>query len=229
MIFLNITIPPAFRRFLLIVPAVIAGFGIQNLYVYFTNPNPIEVSIEQLISNPPRAKWVRVTGGRINLIDAAASEAGFGRNIDSVYVPIHPEGKEEDAVTVLLLSRNPKLLALARQFNSLDQTENGEVEGLKLAMENTRVIFQNRPFEGLIQSGLSRDDRVIFQVRKTLPNIVREPIIIEEGKKPTIFEGLGILMLAGVTMVGVLSVSKPKAVTPPPLPSTPPSLPRNGQ
>ena len=218
MVFLNITIPPAIRLFLLIVPAVIAGFGIQNLYVYFTNANPIEVSIEQLISNPPRAKWVRVTGGRINLIDAAASEVGFRRKIDSVYIPIHPEGKEEAAVSVLLLSTDPELLALARQFNSLDEAKKGEAEGSKLAMENARVISQNRPFEGLIQSGLFRDDRVIFQVRKTLPNIVREPIIIEEGKKPTIFEGLGILLFAGVTMVGVLSVPKPKVATPPPLP-----------
>jgi hypothetical protein len=227
MIFLNITIPPSIRPFLFIVPAVIAGFGIQNLYVYFTNPKPIEVSIEQLISNPPSAKWVRVTGGQINLIDAAASEAGFKKKIESVYVPIHPEGKKEAAVSVLLLSSDPKLLGLARQFHSLDEGENGEVEGLKLAMDNARVIFQNRPFEGLIQSGLFRDDRVIYQIRKTLPNIVTEPIIIEEGKKPTIFEGLGILLFAGVAMIGVLSVPKPEVATPPPLPPTPPPLSRN--
>ncbi len=43
MIFLNATIPPAIRRFLFVVPAVIAGFGIQNLHVYFSNPDPIEI------------------------------------------------------------------------------------------------------------------------------------------------------------------------------------------
>lgn len=228
MILLNVTIPPAIRRFLLIVPAVIAGLGIHHLYVYFTNTDPIEVSIEQLISDPPRAKWVRVTGGRINLIDAAASEVGFKKKIDRVYVPIHPAGKEEATVSVLLLSTDPKLLSLARQFQSLDDAENGEVKGLKLAMDNASAIVQNRPFEGLIQSGLFRDDRVIFQVRKTLPNIVTEPIIIEEGKKPTIFEGLGILLFAAVTMVGVLFIPKSKVVTPPPLPSTPSGLPRSG-
>lgn len=221
MILFKVTIPPAVRRFLLIVPALIAGFGIQNLYVYLTNTKPIEVSIEQLNSNPPSAKWVRVTGGRINLIDAAASEVGFNKKIDRVYVPIHPEGKKESAVSVLLLSTDPEMLALAREFQALGETANGDVDGLKVAMEKTHVIFQDRPFEGLIQSGLFRDDRVIFQVRKTLPNIAKEPIIIEEGKKPSILEGLGLLVFAGVVMVGVLSVPKPKAATPPPLPRTP--------
>jgi len=221
------TIPPAIRRCLLIFPAVIAGFAIQSFHVYFTNTKPIDISIEQLISNPPRAKWVRVTGGRINLVDAAVSEAGFKKQIDSIYVPIHPEGKEEADVSVLLLSKNPDLLAIARQLHSLDETGNGEMEALKFAMENARVIFQNRPFEGLIQSGISRDDRVIFQVRKALPNIVREPIIIEEGGKPSIVEGLGLLLFSGVALVGVLSVSKPKMATPPPLPPRPPGLPRN--
>lgn len=227
MIFLNITIPRAFRRYLLILPALIAGFGIQNLYVYFTNTKPTEVSIEQLISNPPRAKWVRVTGGQINLIDAAASEEGFQKKITGVYIPIHPEGKGEAEVSVLLLSTDPELLALARQFYALDEAKNSEVGGLKLAMENARVILQKRPFEGLIQSGLFRDDRVIFQVRKTLPNIVKEPIIIEEGKKPTIFEGMGILFLAFLATVGIFSAPESKGATPPPLPPRPPPLPRN--
>lgn len=224
MIFLNVTIPAAIRRFLLIVPAVIAGFGIQNLYVYFTNAKPVEVSIEQLISNPPRAKWVRVTGGQINLLAAAASEAGFKEKIDKIYVPIHPEGEEKGAVSVLLLSTEPKLLAVARQFQVLDEAKNGEVEGLKLAMENAGVILQKRPFEGLIQSGLFQDDRVTFRIRKTLPNVVREPIIIEEGKKPTILEGLGILLLAFLATVGVLSARESKGATPPPLPPCPPPL-----
>jgi hypothetical protein len=223
----NFTFPPVVRRFLLIVPAMIAGFGIQNLYVYFTNTKPVEVSIEQLISDPPRAKWVRVTGGRINLIDAAASEAGFKKKIDRVYVPIHPEGKEEAAVSVLLLSTHPELLALARQFHALDEAKDGEMEGLKLAMQNADLILQKRPFEGLIQSGLSQDDRVTYDIRKALPNIVKEPIIIEEGKKPSMLEGLGILLLAFLTLVGVLSVPKSKGATPPPLPPSPPPLPRN--
>jgi hypothetical protein len=121
------------------VPVLIASFGVQSLYVYFTNTKPLEISIDQLISHPPRAKWVRVTGGRINLIDAAASEAGFKRKIDRVYVPIHPEGTEEPTVSVLLLSTDPELLALARQFHALDEAEDGEMEALKLGMENTRV------------------------------------------------------------------------------------------
>ncbi|MEQ1751001.1 MAG: hypothetical protein ABL974_16350 [Prosthecobacter sp.] len=227
MIFLNITIPPAIRPFLLIAPIVIAGFAIQNFYVYFTNTKPIEVSIQQLIANPPSAKWVRVTGGQINLIDAAAFETGFKKKIDSVYVPIHPEGKADAEVSVLLRSTDPELLALTRQFQVLDEAKDSEIKGLKLAIENARVILQKRPFEGLIQSGLFRDDRVIFQVRSTLPNIAREPIIIEEGKKPTIFEGLGILFFALVATVGVLSTSFSKGATPPPLPPSPPPLTRN--
>jgi hypothetical protein len=227
MIFNNLTFPPAIRPFLLAVPAVIAGFGIQNLYVYFTNSKPIEVSIEQLMSNPPRAKWVRVTGGQINLIDAAASEVGFNKEIDRIYVPIHPEGKEVAPVSVLLLSTDPELLAVVRQFHALDEAKNSEVEGLKLAIKNSRLILQKRPFEGLIQSGLFKDDRVTFQISKVLPNIVNEPIIIEEGKEPTILEGLGILLLALFATVGIYSGPKSKGATPPPLPLGPPPLPRN--
>ena len=227
MIFLNITIPSGFRRYLLILPAFIACFGIQSLYVYFANTKPIEVSIEQLISNPPRAKWVRVTGGQINLIGSAALEEGFQKKIAGVYVPIHPEGKEEAEVSVLLLSTDPELLALVRQFHVLDEAKDGEAEVLKLAMKNARVILQRRPFEGLIQFGLFPDDRDIFQIRKTLPNIVRKPIIIEEGKKPTIFEGMGILFLAFLATVGIFSAPESKGATPPPLPPRPPPLPRN--
>lgn len=219
------TFPPAVRRFLLFVPAMIAGFGVQNLYVYFTNTKPVEVSIEQLISNPPRAKWVRVTGGRINLIDAAASETGFRKKIEGVYVPIHPEGKEGASVSVVLLSTDPEILGVARKFQALDRAKDDEMEGMKVAMENASVILQKRPFEGLIQSGLFKDDRVTFKVRKALPNVVKEPIIIEEGKKPSMLEGLGILLFAWVVMVGILSVSKPKGATPPLLPSMPPPLP----
>jgi hypothetical protein len=223
MIFLNLTLPPGIRRILLIVPAVMVGLGIQNLFVYFTNTKPVEVSIEQMISNPPSSKWVRVTGGRINLIDAAASEAKFQKKIEKVYIPIHPEGKEESSVSVLLLSTDPEVLAVTKQFHALDEAKDAQVEGVKLAMENARVIRQERPFEGLIQSGLFRDERVIFDIRKTLPNIVKEPIIIEEGKKPTIVEGLVMLLVAFVMTVGILSVPKSRGATPPPLP---PTLPR---
>jgi hypothetical protein len=205
-------------RFLLIVPAVIAWFGVQSLYVYFTNPKPLEITIDQLVSNPPSAKWIRVTGGRINLIEAVASQSGFTKSIDKLYIPINPEGKEEGGISVLLLSTNPELLALSRQFRALDESKDGESEALKIAMGNTRVILQNRPFEGLVQSGLGQDDRVIFRVRKALPNIVKEPIILDEGKKPTIIEGLVILLIAFVIGVGILSVPKPKRATPPPLP-----------
>lgn len=226
MIFLNVIIPAAIRPFLLIVPAVIAGFGIHNLYVYFTNSGPTEVSIEQLIVNPPHAKWVRVTGGGINLLDGVL-ETGISKTLDKVYVPIYPDGKEEGVVSVLLLSTDPELLALSRRFLGLDATENSLVETFALAMDNHRKAYQSRPFEGLIQSGLARDDQVTFQLRKSIPNLAKEPIIIEEGKKPTIYGGLGLLLFAGVTMIGVLSVPKHKMATPPPLPPTPPPLPRN--
>lgn len=227
MIFLNTRLPRAILRFLLIMPVVIAGYGIHHLYVYFANPEPVEVSIEQLISHPPRAKWVRVTGGQINLMEAV-SETAFNK-IDSVCVPIHPEGKGKDTISVLLLSTDPELLATAQQFHYLDKAEN-ELAGFKVAIDNIHVISQKRPFEGLIQSGLSRNDSFIFKVSKLFPNMVSKPIIIEEGKKPTILKGLGILFFAAVATAVLLVKIKVATLlksTPPPLPAVPPSLPRN--
>ena len=218
MIFLNVTLSPAIRRFLLIGPAIMVGFAIQNLFVYFTNTQPAEVSIEQLISNPPSSKWVRVTGGSINLVDAASSEAKFQKKIEKVYIPIRPEGGKESSDSVLLLSTDPEVLAVTQQLHALGEARDSQVDVVKLVMENARVIRQERPFEGLIQSGFFRSERVIYEIRETLPNIVKEPIIIEEGKKPTIFEGLGMLLVAFVMTVVLLSDTKSKGATPPPLP-----------
>ncbi len=209
---------PIFLRFLLIVPAVLAGFGVQSLYVYFTNPKPFEISIRQLMLQPPSAKWLRVTGGSISLIDAAVAEDGYTKTIDRVYVPLVPEGRKEPEVSVLLLATDRELLSISRQLHGLDAKTDGGAGALKIAMENPDVIFQHRPFEGLVQSGLWQDDRVSFEVRKVLPNIVKWPIILEEGKKPSILEGVIMLLIAGVLAVVLLAASKTRIARPPPLP-----------
>lgn len=220
-------LPTTIRRILLLLPALLASFGCYSLFVYFANPKPLEISIEQLISNPPRAKWLRVTGRRINMIDAVASRKRFSDKINLVYIPIRPKDTEESTVSVLLLSSDPELLALAGRIHALDGSDNGGNEASNIAMENARIFAQNRSFEGLVQFGIGQDDRVTFQLRKRLSNLVEEPIIIEEGKEPTIIEGLGMLLVAFLMAVGISSIPKSGEITPPPLPPTPPPLPRS--
>lgn len=138
-------LPPAIRRLLVVVPAVIASFGVQSLYVYFTHPKPLEVSIGQLISNPPRAIWVRVTGGRINLLEAAVSEAGFARTIDRVFVPIHQEDREAPTISVLLLSTDPVQGSMFVSWNRLDGRAKRRREPKEMLKCETCLLLLARP------------------------------------------------------------------------------------
>lgn len=125
---------------------------------------------------------------------------------------------------VLLLSTDPAVLSVTRKFHSLDRAKH-EMGELKLAMEKSDVIVQKRVFEGLIQSGMSQSNETNFELSKVLPGVVYEPIIIEEGKKPSILDSLLILLVAFVVTVGILSGAKPNGALPPPQPPTPPRLP----
>jgi hypothetical protein len=206
-------------RILLIVPVIVAFLGFQDILVYLTNLKPLELSVEDLVTNRPKAKWLRLTGAQMNTIETISVLDAFSKKTKEVYIPIRPKNKDQESTTsVLLVSTDPKLLSLADKFLVADESPEKHLEGMN-ALQTFERLALEIPIEGLVEFGIEQDDRKDFELRKKIPYLSKNPIIIEGGEKPSLSRGLTIILVA-IPMFFVIWIgtAKSRKSQPPPLP-----------
>ncbi|HEX2853150.1 MAG TPA: hypothetical protein VHO24_07930 [Opitutaceae bacterium] len=139
------------------------------------------------------------------------SGAHFGVE-DVVYIPVR--AKDADPKTeyhVVVKITDPALIAaFAKQT---------PIEGLKLLA----AIAARTEVTGMVDGMVTDSD--IKSLRKAVPLVAKDVVIIHEGKKPSFIAGLAWLA-SGMAFFWVLTLMEPKETVPAPpvLPSIPPKL-----
>src|ERR1041384_3288252 len=128
--------------------ALLIGGG-QGVYTSFANRSLTEVGIDSLVRDPPSAKWLRVTGGELDTANAAyTSMLGVGK-ASEMYVPLVPPGvdSEKETIHLLVLTKDPELLAFTNQMREMEKSGAKEAAMLGFLARNADKLRPARPVE----------------------------------------------------------------------------------
>jgi hypothetical protein len=82
--------------------------GLQDVREAAANRSPTAISCADLVANPPENAWVRLTGAKGELRDAAFRSTN-GKT-DRVYVPLTCDGPPPSTISLVMSSEDPTLL-----------------------------------------------------------------------------------------------------------------------
>ena len=198
--------------------ALVWGGG-QSAYTGFTNLKQTEISVEELYQNIPSAKWLKVTGGQLNVLDAAYTSF-LGADPSSLYIPVLPplggdsEGEGPSQIRLLLHTKNASYLEQLKKLKSLAEDENTDEAAVIQALASMHdQLFPVEDIDGIVLFGIE-DGKSERKVRELFDNLHPECLVLEEGEKPSMVMGL-VLLAAGIALTLFLGLgSKTKKVAP---------------
>lgn len=176
----------------IMIAVALVWAGGQSTYVGLTNRTITEASIEDVIKQKPKAKWLRINDGQLDFISMVYEEKADGQAKD-LYIPIRLEGQGDDvALHVIYHTKDPADLDIAHQMQALGDLN--ETELMMKLVSMRAELLQVRPVEGLVEFGIE-SDKGDGKARKMFDNLAPDAIMLEGGKKPSLGLGLGLLVL----------------------------------
>ncbi|WP_035601360.1 hypothetical protein [Haloferula sp. BvORR071] len=214
-----------------ILPFLLGSFalvtlGWQDVFMALKHREVVEVSLSDYIKNRPDAKWLKITGARLDILHAIYFSPRFLKmDAQDVYVPVVVPGNDpsKETIHIVLHSSSPELLKLINEAKGFG--DDGKVEtkqkGMDLVMQSLEASLLTRDIGGLVQYGLSSNDKRDFEIRKDNPNIAKDFVVLEDGGKPSLLKGL-LIMAPGLLLGAGVVQHMRKGKQPQPLPQMPP-------
>ena len=168
--------------------------GGNQLRVYYRNPKPIEMSIDEYVRTRPAGEWVRLTNCRVaypGAVYAESTRRGRGTRLTDVSVPIFAGSNFRQPVSVVLG------IADARRKDVL---ANGLSYGVRV--ETVEGLVRTGPF----YSGMSKELLDVADWK-----LAGSYVIVDEGRKPEFGGSLGIMGI-GVGLLGYVAVAATRTV-----------------
>lgn len=205
------------RLFLLLVIAIIACFwyGGQAVYTAVKNRQPVQLGVGDLAKGKPSAHWLNLTNCELAIMDSAYktvrskyAPANSGR-ITEAFIPLRAPGQTlEDPCYAVLATQDPNVLA---QLEELRQVKNDSELNNWIA-KNKNGVKPHRDVTGLVKFGVEtgmESGKLGGLQRNLAPGYV----VLAEGKKPNMLNGIGLILLgfviAGGMVFGARSNSEP--------------------
>jgi hypothetical protein len=188
-----------FRFTLIAVCLVLLYLGISDLLLWFSNPSPQVISIEQLESEGPPRAWLHVTGGYQDL-DRAISTSGTVE-LEALLIPLVSE-PEQQTIRVMVETRQPRLLQVFEDYHFFTDTL---PQKRAFREEHADAFHGQRDITGMLVAGLiarGNQQKLIKLARQTDLQIAEDVIFLSEGKTPGKWRGLFF------TVVGLLGLLK---------------------
>jgi hypothetical protein len=182
--------------------AMMIGGG-QSLYTALTNRAPTDVDVATAYKKSPDGKWLRLHQGVLHTMEAGyTSTLGVG-DAHEIYVPLLPPGQDPDTgkIKILVKTSDPDLLAFTNEGRKLKENAKPE-EVLAFLAKNASKVQVRRDVEGLVQYGIDSGKKE-SKIRRLFDNLDPDAFIIEEGGKPSMKQGAGILA-GGLALGGFL-------------------------
>lgn len=196
-----------FRYTLIAVCLVLLYLGGCDLLLWYQNPAPQVLSIQDLEqSGPPRA-WLQVEGGYLDL-DRAISTSGTVE-MEALLIPLLTEPRQEQ-IRVLIETRDPQLLELFKQYHFFTDTL---PEKQAFRAQHAASFLEQRPVTGMQAADLvSRNNhQKMLELAKEIDLQVTEDILfLSEGKTPALWRGLFFFVTGLLGLGNVLRQRRPK-------------------
>lgn len=179
-------------------------------------PAPTGLSVEQFLKATERPSWVRLEGGRLDVLEGAFVRSKAGACTD-LLVPLRAEAEPvEGPVRIVVRVRaDDPLFEMIRQGDALQ----GEAQAGAFLQRYREAMVPRRTVEGRVLEGASlpeRDARRIEGMRaKRAPGFV----LLEEGRnpEPPPPDPRLLALAAGAALAGLaLLVRRPRAAGPSP-------------
>ena len=185
---------------LIAVALAMLSLGGYGLWMVQATAQPAVLTLDEYVESNSAARWVRLTGCKLNLLEAVYTLDNAGKPAE-IYVPIHSADHPNPVdVHILLHLRDDKVREMLATIKALPD----ETALFNYIIFQRDSVFPRRDVEGLIRfSGeYSSDQREMF--RRGSNDLVRNFRVLEEGGKPDakaalmlLFGGLAVL-IAGV-------------------------------
>ena len=207
----------------IIAIALIVGGG-QSFYTGLTNRKLVEVGITDFDPAKNDSKWLKITGGELDIINASYEASKLTDIPKEVYVPLVAPGVDstESPIQILFKTKDEEVIGLLKELKKADEETGGDPMKAIQAMVaiGKERLRPQRDIEGLVQFGIDSDSGE-DKVRKLYDNLAENSVVIENGKKPSMMLGL-LMLVVGLVIVGFLvkgmktkEVSMPSAMPKP--------------
>ncbi len=182
------------------IAALLIWAGGQGTYEAMTNRRPTEMTCGDVAQAAPHTSWLRLTGCVADVTDSVYRERGG--EVKELFIPLRPAGpKDAKPVHVLLSTKDPQLLALAQEMVAVDKA-NKPSETLLFVVKNRDRLRVQRPIEGMVRSGIDKDDKVQSQIQGLRQkDLAADFVVLDDGREPRLGVSLAML-LGGVAILG---------------------------
>jgi hypothetical protein len=181
---------------------VLFGMGGQGIYTALKYRQPVALNCEDYTRTKPRAAWLAITNCILDLNDASYATMKLkyqkAEIATELFIPVRSATAKEPAKdNILLMTRDPELMKLLREVESLP-TQAKVDEWMARNAERLRV---RRDAKGLVQFGVDLNKGERRKLAQLQDSLTQDFIIIEEGRKPEFGQSLGYLALGSMLVV----------------------------
>jgi len=190
-----------FRFTLLAVCLLLLFLGTSDLQILLRNPEPLPITLDQLVGQEPPRDWLRISGGVLDLTEAISTSGSI--ELDAFLVPLKTSADTND-FKVLVETRRPEILETLRTYHFKFDNETDQQRYLAEHREN---FFLSQDVTGMVAGGLvaSGNRDKLMQLAKELGmNVPDNVIFLSEGKEPGRWRGIFFLTAGLLGIVKLL-------------------------
>lgn len=183
------------RRLLGLVLVLVA------LTVYLNAPagEPVEAPVGAV---PPGASWVRLTGGRLDVLEGAFVRSKAGE-ITDLLVPLRPEAAqpETEVRVVVRVAKGDPLFEMLRQGDRVSEADAGD-----FLQRFRQAMVPKRPVQGVIVTPSERD---LARLKALQPRLASGWVLVVEGATPGV-PPFWIAVAALLGVLGMIAIGSPR-------------------
>lgn len=174
--------------------------GGHGLYTAFTNRTPQSITCAEAEKTLPAGAWLKLTGCRVNLMNASVRTKSDGMPTGEVVVPLTAAGPNAPKTTrIVLVTRDAEIAAVLSQMRALGADESRLAAFVRGSRDR---IVRDKEVTGLVQSGFDRKRTIEDHMRRANKNLSGDLLFIDEGREPEWL--VSALMLAGSVVLVIL-------------------------
>lgn len=139
---------------------------------------PVGEPVEAPVGSPPAGtKWVRLTGGRLDVLEGAFVRSQAGE-ITDLLVPLRPEAAqpETEVRVVVRVAQGDPLFEMLRQGDRVSEADAGA-----FLQQYRQAMVPKRPVQGVVVNPSERD---LARLKALQPKLAAGWILVEEGATP---------------------------------------------
>jgi hypothetical protein len=189
-------------RLILLVPAAaLLGFAGEGIYYAVRGRQPIAVSCDGLLRERPRSPRLLVAGCEINHAGAGYREAGG--QVEELFLPARPEGGQALPAPIVIATRNPAAIALARGVFGGGRTAATE-ESIEAMRQIVALLRVPSAIDGLARTGVIERLRTQRILSGLAPPIAENALVVDLNGRPDVLRP--VLALVAGALLGLIAV-----------------------